>query len=221
MARRCVLGCGSPETLFPIPKIPWLRSRWLGFLHFEDGGISERSRLCSKHFTRECFKNWTQHEMGFVKYLSLTDTAVPSVYTVGSSQSLKPQTRDVACQCDAPYLKSVSLQTIKQKLKRRSKAIQVNPFGHSVGIYCSESVGTCLEPSCFTSTPIKRPQIEDTTINDSSTCTSKQLSDVTYEPDIAQEGSEKSVHTASTKHSGTASHSSEIHQLEICICRRQ
>lgn len=65
MARRCVLGCGSPETLFPIPKVPWLRSRWLGFLHFEEGGISERSRLCSRHFTRECFKNWTQHEMGF------------------------------------------------------------------------------------------------------------------------------------------------------------
>ncbi|XP_058654198.1 uncharacterized protein LOC131553500 isoform X2 [Onychostoma macrolepis] len=132
MARRCVLGCGSPETLFPIPKIPWLRSRWLGFLHFEDGGISERSRLCSKHFTRECFKNWTQHEMGFVKYLSLTDTAVPSVYTVGSSQSLKPQTRDVACQCDAPYLKSVSLQTIKQKLKRRSKGLFTLPPQNTV-----------------------------------------------------------------------------------------
>jgi len=44
--------------------------------------------MCSKHFTRECFKNWTEHEMGFVRYLSLTDNAVPSVYTVGTSQSL-------------------------------------------------------------------------------------------------------------------------------------
>lgn len=138
MSRRCVFGCVSPETLFPIPKIPWLRSRWLDFLHFEEEGISERSRLCSKHFTRECFKNWTQHEMGFVKYLSLTDTAVPSVYTVGSPQSLTPLTRDVACQCDAPSLKkSASIQTVTQKLKRRSKAIQVKPLGLSIGTSCS------------------------------------------------------------------------------------
>lgn len=110
MARRCVLGCGSPETLFPIPKVPWLRSRWLGFLHFEEGGISERSRLCSRHFTRECFKNWTQHEMGFVKYLSLTETAVPSVHTVGPSQRLKVSVTTAA--------KPQTLNTIKGRQQR-------------------------------------------------------------------------------------------------------
>lgn len=103
----------------------------------------------------------------------------------------QPLTRDVACQCDAPYVKSVSIQTITQKLKRRSKAIQVKPFGHSVGISCSESVGTSLEPPYFTSTPTRRPQFEDTTINENSTCTSKPQTDVTYEPDVTQEGSEK------------------------------
>ncbi|XP_043113698.1 uncharacterized protein LOC122358031 [Puntigrus tetrazona] len=212
MSRRCVLGCGSPETLFPFPKIPWLRARWLGFLHFEEGGISERSRLCSKHFTRDCFKNWTQHEMGFVKYLSLTDTAVPSVYTVGSSQTSRRLTRDVASQCDPPFLKSVSIQTRTQKLKKiRSKAIQVKPIGYSVGMSCSEGLGTSLEPQCFTSTPMKRPKIEDTATDDSSTCSSKQLPDVTNEPGITQEGVEN----------GTAIHSSDIHQLEICIYRRQ
>ncbi|XDV39733.1 hypothetical protein PO909_008925 [Leuciscus waleckii] len=172
MSRRCVFGCGSPETLFPIPKIPWLRSRWLDFLHFGEGAISERSRLCSKHFTRECFKNWTEHEMGFVRYLSLTDTAVPSVYTVGSPQSSTvPLTRDVACQCDAPSLKkSASIQTVTQKLKRRSKAIQVKPLSHSIGITCSaDNVGTSVEPPRLTSTPIKRPRMEDSAFSDSST----------------------------------------------------
>ncbi|CAM4697361.1 unnamed protein product [Leuciscus chuanchicus] len=201
MSRRCVFGCGSPETLFPIPKIPWLRSRWLDFLHFGEGAISDRSRLCSKHFTRECFKNWTEHEMGFVRYLSLTDTAVPSVYTVGSPQSstvvsettqqppprssdvehrltglptelhVLPLTRDVACQCDAPSLKkSASIQTVTQKLKRRSKAIQVKPLSHSIGITCSaDNVGTSVEPPRLTSTPIKRPRMEDSAFSDSST----------------------------------------------------
>uniref|UniRef100_A0A8C1C5I9 THAP domain-containing protein 1 n=1 Tax=Cyprinus carpio carpio TaxID=630221 RepID=A0A8C1C5I9_CYPCA len=86
MARRCIFGCRTHGTLFPFPKIPSLRSRWLDFLHFEEGGITEWSRMCSKHFTRECFINWTEYEMGFVRYLSLTDNAVPSVYTVGTSQ---------------------------------------------------------------------------------------------------------------------------------------
>uniref|UniRef100_A0A9J8AK37 THAP domain-containing protein 1 n=1 Tax=Cyprinus carpio carpio TaxID=630221 RepID=A0A9J8AK37_CYPCA len=121
MARRCIFGCRTHGTLFPFPKIPSLRSRWLDFLHFEEGGITEWSRMCSKHFTRECFINWTEYEMGFVRYLSLTDNAVPSVYTVGTSQSLTPVSSDVACQCHAPSLKNVSVQTETHKQKRRSK----------------------------------------------------------------------------------------------------
>ncbi|KAG1926952.1 piggyBac transposable element-derived protein 4-like [Pimephales promelas] len=152
---RCVFGCGPHGTLFPFPKTPWLRSRWLGFLHCEEGGITERSRMCSKHFTRECFKNWTEHEMGFVRYLSLTDNAVPSVYTVGTSQSLTPITRDVACQSHTPPVKNVSAQTKTHKQKRRSKAVQVKPLVHSVGV----CVGTGAP--CLTSTPMKRPRTED------------------------------------------------------------
>ncbi|KAK7147887.1 hypothetical protein R3I94_010420 [Phoxinus phoxinus] len=109
--------------------------------------------------------------MGFVRYLSLTETAVPSVYTVGSPQSLTPQTRDVACQCDAPSLKkSASIQTATQKLKTRSKATQVKPLGHSIGISCSaDNVGTSVEPPRLTSTPIKRPRMEDRSFSDRST----------------------------------------------------
>lgn len=89
MVKRCVFGCFPLKTLFPIPKTPWLRARWLEFLHFEEGGITENSRLCSRHFTPECFQNLTQHEMGFAKVLCLTETAVPSVYTVGASPAAK------------------------------------------------------------------------------------------------------------------------------------
>lgn len=34
---------------------------------------------------------------------------------------LQPLTRDVTCQCDAPFLKNVSIQTVPQKPKRRSQ----------------------------------------------------------------------------------------------------
>lgn len=191
-----MLGCGSPETLFTFPKIPWLRSRWLDFLHFEEGAISESSRLCSKHFTQDSFKNWTRHKMGFVKFLSLTENAVPSVYTVGASHTLKPLTRDVACQCDPPNVKSVSVRTEKQKQKVRSKGVQVKPcWLQPVDTSFSRANSA---PSCFTSTPIKRPRIEVSTFSENSKCTSKDLSDF-CEPNVKEEDSEKSVQTASVK----------------------
>ncbi|XP_056318078.1 uncharacterized protein LOC130232288 [Danio aesculapii] len=193
MSRRCVLGCGSPETLFIFPKTPWLRSRWLAFLHFEEGAISESSRLCSKHFTQESFKNWTRHKMGYVKFLSLTENAVPTVYTVGASQTLKPLTRDVACQCDPPTMKSVSVRTEKQKQKIRSKGVQVKPcWLQPVGTSCSDANSA---PSCFTSIPIKRPRMEVSTISENSVSTSKHLSDF-CEPDVKEEDIKKSVQTA-------------------------
>lgn len=89
MVMRCILGCSPPQPLFPIPKVPWLRARWLQFLHFDDGGVTENTRLCARHFTQDSFKNFRQHEMGFVKLLLLSDTAVPCVYTVGASPGAK------------------------------------------------------------------------------------------------------------------------------------
>ncbi len=89
MAKRCVFGCLPNTTLFSVPRPPWLRSRWREFLHFEEEGLTVNSRLCSRHFTPECFQNLTQHQMGFAKVLYLKNTAVPSVYTVGASQSMK------------------------------------------------------------------------------------------------------------------------------------
>ncbi|KAI2668023.1 hypothetical protein H4Q32_004655 [Labeo rohita] len=132
MVKRCVFGCFPLKTLFPIPKVPWLRTRWLEFLHFEEGGVTENSRLCSRHFTRECFQNLTQHEMGFAKVLCLTDKAVPSVYTVGASPAAKPQTRDVSCQCPAyGQKKSVSVQTPKSKRRREEVNLNLVKFNEN------------------------------------------------------------------------------------------
>ncbi|KAJ8261044.1 hypothetical protein COCON_G00167670 [Conger conger] len=66
--------------------------------------------------------------MGFAAHLSLTDTAIPSIYTVGQqSSSTKPSTRDVGCQYEAPKMKVASTQVgvcAPNKPRRRSKAIQ-------------------------------------------------------------------------------------------------
>ncbi|CAM4569172.1 unnamed protein product [Leuciscus chuanchicus] len=70
---------------------------------------------------------------------------------------------------------------------RAKFAVQVKPLGHSVGV----SVGTGIGAPCLTSTPIKRPRMEDTVFYESSTYTSNQCSDVTYEPDVTQESIEK------------------------------
>lgn len=89
MVKRCVLGCYPHNTLFPFPKLQWLRARWLEFLHFEEGGISDSSRLCASHFAPACFTNLQQYQMGFADFLNLIDTAIPTIYTVGSTPSVK------------------------------------------------------------------------------------------------------------------------------------
>ncbi|XP_051531918.1 THAP domain-containing protein 10-like isoform X2 [Myxocyprinus asiaticus] len=167
MVKRCVLGCYPHKTLFPFPKIPWLRARWLEFLHFEEGGISESSRLCGRHFAPECFTNLKQYEMGFSDFLYLIDTAVPTVYTVGPSQSLKPLTREVGCQCHGPLLKNASVQAIRtqKKPKIRSKAIQVKPLvSHCASVSCSEEDFAVSPKPPFTLLPIKRPRMEESTV---------------------------------------------------------
>lgn len=182
MAKRCVFGCPPNKTLFSIPRPRWLRARWREFLHFEEEGLTVNSRLCSRHFTTECFQNLTQYEMGFAKVLYLKNTAVPSVYTVGASHSMTPLTRDVGCQCsDRTSKKSVSVQASYStpKPKRRSKAIQVK----------SQPDSAASESHCGSSTPAPRPQVEESAadLNNSSTVTVKEETDFTYEPEITED----------------------------------
>ncbi|XP_016299195.1 THAP domain-containing protein 10-like isoform X2 [Sinocyclocheilus anshuiensis] len=188
MVKRCVLGCYPHKTLFPFPKLPWLRARWLEFLHFEEGGISESSRLCAKHFAPECFTNLQQYDMGFTDFLSLIDMAVPTIYTVGPAPSVKPITREIGCQCNALILKSVAVQAVRtqKKPKRRSKAIQVRPLlSHCASVSCSDEDFPVKSESSFTLTPIKRPRMEDSP--ERSTHSSEEPTDDTHVPNIIKE----------------------------------
>ncbi|XP_065097579.1 uncharacterized protein [Paramisgurnus dabryanus] len=191
MVKRCVLGCYPHKTLFPFPKTQWLRSRWLEFLHFEEAGISESSRLCSRHFAPEFFTNLKQYEMGYSDFLYLIDTAVPSVYTVGPSPSVKPLTREVGCQCNGPLLKNVSIQAVRaqKKPKIRSKAIQVKPLKHCASISCSEEDFSVSHETSLTLMPAKRLRMEDSTVESTkgpSDC-KQEPSDSLHMPDVIHE----------------------------------
>ncbi|KAI2659340.1 Ribonuclease PH [Labeo rohita] len=158
----------------PPARLPWLRARWLEFLHFEEGGISESSRLCAKHFAPECFTNLQQYEMGFADFLSLIDMA--------------PMTREVGCQCTAPVLKSVAVQAIRtpKKPKRRSKAIQVRPLvSHCESVSGSDEDFSVKSESSFTLTPKKRQRIEDSP--EGSPYSSEEPTDDTHVPKIIKE----------------------------------
>uniref|UniRef100_A0A9J7X9W5 THAP domain-containing protein 1 n=1 Tax=Cyprinus carpio carpio TaxID=630221 RepID=A0A9J7X9W5_CYPCA len=190
MVVRCILGCAPPQVLFSIPKHPSLRARWLQFLHFEEGGITANSRLCARHFTEECFKNLRRYEMGLVRILYLTETAVPSLYTVGTSTNVK-----VSKTNSLPLTRDVGIQFILYL------SVQVKPLCPSMT--CSTvDLGDNFHPLFKMSTPIKRPRMGNSAdeINDTSSGTIKESTalDSTYKPDITQEDSQKysCVHTA-------------------------
>jgi len=85
MVRRCVFGCSNARTLFCFPTTNWLRKKWLEFIHFEEEAICASSRLCDRHFSDEFFTNLGMVTAGITCYLTLADTAVPTLYTVGPS----------------------------------------------------------------------------------------------------------------------------------------
>ncbi|XP_056108831.1 uncharacterized protein LOC130086705 isoform X2 [Rhinichthys klamathensis goyatoka] len=188
MVRRCVFGCSNARTLFCFPTTNWLRKKWLEFIHFEEEAICASSRLCDRHFSDEFFTNLGMVTAGITCYLTLTDTAVPTLYTVGPSPPARPMTREVGCQCNAPVLKSVAVQAVltQKKPKRRSKAIQVRPLvSNCASVSCSDEDFPVKSESSFTSTPIKRPRMEDSL--EGTSYSSEEPTDDTHVPDIIQE----------------------------------
>ncbi|XP_051531917.1 uncharacterized protein LOC127427963 isoform X1 [Myxocyprinus asiaticus] len=167
MGRRCVFGCSDARTLFSFPTVSWLRSKWLEFVHFEERGICASSRLCNRHFSDDSFTNLGMFSVGAVSYLTLAETAFPTLYTVGPSPPAQPLTREVGCQCHGPLLKNASVQAIRtqKKPKIRSKAIQVKPLvSHCASVSCSEEDFAVSPKPPFTLLPIKRPRMEESTV---------------------------------------------------------
>ncbi|XP_056591125.1 uncharacterized protein LOC130410458 isoform X2 [Triplophysa dalaica] len=167
MGRRCVFGCSNARTLFCFPTVNWLRRKWLEFVHFEETVVHVNMRLCDRHFSEDCFTNLGMFGAGIVKYLTLSETATPTLYTVGTSPPARPLTREVGCQCNVPLMKNVSVQAVvtEKKPKIRSKAIQVRPLlRHCASISCSEEDFSASLEAPSTLMPVKRPRMQESTV---------------------------------------------------------
>ncbi|XP_064189910.1 uncharacterized protein LOC135253958 isoform X1 [Anguilla rostrata] len=85
MADCAVLGC-DPEagtSFHSLPKEPVLKQKWVAFVYRNRVHVPdsiEGIRVCSAHFTDDCFQNLMQKSMGFAKKLILNPDAVPTVY---------------------------------------------------------------------------------------------------------------------------------------------
>lgn len=80
MVRRCsVAGCNSTAGLYSFPADLEIRRQWLHVLGLEDREFPPRAvGVCKLHFTRDCFSNAMEVEMGFSKQLALKSDAVPN-----------------------------------------------------------------------------------------------------------------------------------------------
>lgn len=81
MCRGCYSGSGA--SLHYIPKDPEIRQKWIDFIYKNRTAPKlknlDRIRICSAHFTEECFTNYRQKMMGFGKRLILKPNAVPTI----------------------------------------------------------------------------------------------------------------------------------------------
>ncbi|XP_047455364.1 uncharacterized protein LOC125016739 isoform X3 [Mugil cephalus] len=182
--RRCLLGCPSTQTtLFSLPSDAGIRAAWLEFLHFDESGLSVRSRVCARHFTQSCFSNYGQYSAGLAKEIILTDTAVPTLYAVGAPSSkapasgggfcsVLPSVRHVASQTDPPETKpetapqtrtvgtQLSIKTLQNAF--RSTATQAKVPSRDCGVctltFPLDSPILFLQPT-IVKRPSKRPRL--------------------------------------------------------------
>ena len=82
-------GCSVPNCVTAVKQsfhyIPSdsRRDQWLNFIYKDrmiPSSISSRLRVCSLHFTNDCFTNLQQVNMGFAKKKLLKPGAVPTIY---------------------------------------------------------------------------------------------------------------------------------------------
>lgn len=139
MGRKCAYPeCKSTEGLHSLPSDREMAHRWLHALGRVD--IPSASvYVCNLHFTRECFTNYAEVEMGFRKQLLLNPDAVPTlakVVTRGTDGSTLPAVRHVASQTDPPERKSVGTQLSMKTLQNqfRSKGTQARVSSRDYGV---------------------------------------------------------------------------------------
>ncbi|XP_028292415.1 uncharacterized protein LOC114455398 isoform X1 [Gouania willdenowi] len=76
-----VVGCSKQhKSLFLLPSVELLRTRWLEFIYngCVPKGIPKRLYVCAHHFTKECFENMGPYRAGLSQRLRIKRDAAPT-----------------------------------------------------------------------------------------------------------------------------------------------
>lgn len=108
MGRKCVVaGCENAVGLHGIPLDLKLRGHWLRAIGMEENSyLPTMSGVCDKHFTRDCFTNLTEFELGYTERLRLKSEAVPNTELprrIQSPRILLPRPIEVSNQKQLAY----------------------------------------------------------------------------------------------------------------------
>ncbi|XP_026081924.1 uncharacterized protein LOC113058343 [Carassius auratus] len=219
MVRKCsVAGCNNTAGLHSFPADLKIRRQWLHALGLEDREFPPRAGVCKLHFTRDCFSNAMQVEMGFSSQLMLKSDAVPYANVTPPARTPRPQrrpgastssaciqlplSRDVSCQTDPLETHTVGTQlSLKTLLPHfRSEGVQANVSCKDFGVGMSNA-----DPLGLSSTPVKRPrldldeQLEDDALEHSSLEEALKGQDSTHDP-ASLDSSLKSADSSTPTH---------------------
>ncbi|XP_027141232.1 uncharacterized protein LOC113747104 [Larimichthys crocea] len=169
MGRHCSFpGCKNTSGLHSFPADPDIRRQWMRALGLPDRDLPPRAGVCNRHFSRDCFSNLMEVEMGFTKVSVLKSHAVPEVARpehflpanlVPGGLELRPKpTREIGCQTEPVLTKHAAGQADIKPL-RRSKAVQARAPNRSVSCDTGSLVAV-PEILKVSSTPVKRTRSE-------------------------------------------------------------
>ncbi|XP_039520206.1 uncharacterized protein LOC120474087 isoform X4 [Pimephales promelas] len=171
MGRRCcVAGCNSTAGLHNFPADLNIRRRWLYALGMQDREFPSIARVCNLHFTRDCFSNAMEVEMGFSTQLALRSDAVPNAHpprpppprTAPARRRLKPSPSvgfaHVACQTDPPTAPSCGSPL--------SKKTHTPPFRSTGGAVSCPDAGVDTAAVSASGPSRKRPRLDEEELNE-------------------------------------------------------
>ena len=102
MVRTCAFdGCRSTTGLHAFPSDAHMARKWLQMAGRSLDRDTAAMYICNRHFSRECYSNYTEVELGFVstRHLRLTPSAVPNpanFLPIPTPVSVRPVERIIA-----------------------------------------------------------------------------------------------------------------------------
>ncbi|XP_044204529.1 uncharacterized protein LOC122980512 isoform X2 [Thunnus albacares] len=139
MVRTCAFdGCKSTTGLHSFPSDRHMARRWLQMAGRSLDSNTAAMYICNLHFSRECYSNYMEVELGFVStcHLRLTPSAVPNPANFLPFPTPSRVFREVACQTESdPAVKETACQTCPVGLHPATVQAKVKPSKRSQDDY--------------------------------------------------------------------------------------